>query len=135
MTWVEAFELLEEKLKPVLDAGEPTGDDHRRVAVRRGRLRRAEVRARRPADEQHRPPARGRPGRRTRSCGRTSPTTTCCRPISSSLVVCDLREELPILFLRMRIAATKRGLPIAIVHPREVSLSEYAVVRVQPLAR
>jgi NADH-quinone oxidoreductase subunit G len=36
----------------------------------------------------------------------------------------------PILFLRLRIAATKRGLRFAIVHPREIALSEFADVRV-----
>jgi NADH-quinone oxidoreductase subunit G len=50
-----------------------------------------------------------------------------------ALVGCDVREELPVLFLRMRIAATKRGLRTAIVHPREIALSEYADVLVQPV--
>ncbi len=50
-----------------------------------------------------------------------------------ALVGCDAREELPILFLRLRIAATKRGLRTVIVHPREVALTEYADVFVQPL--
>jgi NADH-quinone oxidoreductase subunit G len=47
------------------------------------------------------------------------------------LVGLDAREELPILFLRLRIAASKRGLPIAVVHSREVGLSEFAKVRVR----
>jgi len=50
------------------------------------------------------------------------------------IVGTDLREELPILFLRMRIAASKRGLPIAIVHPREIALSEFAKIRLAPIA-
>jgi NADH-quinone oxidoreductase subunit G len=41
------------------------------------------------------------------------------------LVGLDAKEELPILFLRLRIAATKRGLKIATVHQRDVPLSEY----------
>ncbi len=56
--------------------------------------------------------------------------------LSSDLVVLvslDAREELPILYLRMRIAATKRGLRIAMVHPREVGLSEFAAARLSPL--
>jgi len=50
-----------------------------------------------------------------------------------AIVGCDVREELPVLFLRMRIAATKRGLRTVIVHPREIALTEYADVFVQPL--
>lgn len=50
-----------------------------------------------------------------------------------ALVSLDAREELPIVFLRLRIAATKRGLRLAIVHPREISLSELSSVRVSPL--
>ena len=49
------------------------------------------------------------------------------------LVSLDAREELPILFLRLRIAATKRALPIAIVHPRSVSLSELAKMVLRPV--
>jgi NADH-quinone oxidoreductase subunit G len=48
------------------------------------------------------------------------------------LVGLDAREELPILFLRLRIAATKRNLPIALVHPRKVGLSEFAKVHITP---
>ncbi len=50
-----------------------------------------------------------------------------------AIVGCDVREELPVLFLRLRIAATKRGLRTVIVHQREIALTEYADVFVQPL--
>jgi NADH-quinone oxidoreductase subunit G len=49
------------------------------------------------------------------------------------LVGLDAREELPILFLRMRIAATKRGLRVATVHQRDVALSEYGDAHLRPL--
>src|SRR5581483_4030861 len=55
--------------------------------------------------------------------------------LNSDLVVLvglDAREEIPILFLRLRIAATKRNLPIALVHPRDVALSEFAKVHIRP---
>ncbi|MCA1830313.1 MAG: molybdopterin-dependent oxidoreductase, partial [Actinobacteria bacterium] len=51
--------------------------------------------------------------------------------LGSDLVVVvdtDLREELPILFLRMRIAVTKRGLRIAEIGPRKTALTRYASV-------
>jgi NADH-quinone oxidoreductase subunit G len=48
------------------------------------------------------------------------------------LVSLDTREEVPILFLRMRIAATKRGLRTAVVNSRAVGLSEYADARLAP---
>ncbi len=64
------------------------------------------------------------------------PTLTYDDVLGSDLVVLvslDAREELPILFLRLRIAATKRGVRTAIVHPREVALSEFAAGRLSPL--
>lgn len=49
------------------------------------------------------------------------------------LVGLDAREELPLLFLRMRIAATKRDLRVATVHQREVALSEFGDTHLRPL--
>jgi NADH-quinone oxidoreductase subunit G len=132
VTWVEAFELLEEKLRPIIDNGEPTGmivgeslcDEDAYTAQKFARM------VLRTNNVDHR--LEGGPG----VGAIVRPDVTYDDVLSSDLVVvvsADLREELPILFLRMRIAATKRKLPIAIVHPREVSLSEHAVVRVQPL--
>ncbi len=40
----------------------------------------------------------------------------------------DLREELPVLFLRMRHAATESGLPIVELSPVETSMSEHAAL-------
>jgi NADH-quinone oxidoreductase subunit G len=132
VTWVEAFELLEEKLKPIIDAGEPTGviigeslcDEDAYVAQKFARM------VLRTNNVDHRLEGGPAPGAIVR------PDVTYDDVLSSDLVVvvsADLREELPILFLRMRIAASKGRLPIAIVHPREVSLSEYSIARVQPL--
>jgi NADH-quinone oxidoreductase subunit G len=56
--------------------------------------------------------------------------------LHSDLVVVvgtDLREELPILFLRMRIAASKRGLKIATVHARDTALTKFAALALRPL--
>ena len=64
------------------------------------------------------------------------PSLTYDDVLSSDLAVLvglDAREELPILFLRMRIAATKRGLRIATVHQRDVDLSEYGDAHLRPL--
>jgi NADH-quinone oxidoreductase subunit G len=132
VTWVEAFEILEQKLGPLVEAGEPTGmiigeslcDEDAYVAQKFARV------TLRTNNIDHRLEGGPEAGAIVR------PGVSYDDVLSSDLavVVCaDLREELPLLFLRMRIAATKRGLPIAIVHPREVSLSEHAVVRVQPL--
>jgi NADH-quinone oxidoreductase subunit G len=132
VTWVEAFEILEQKLKPIMEAGEPTGmiigeslcdeDAYTAQKFARAVLRTNNI--------DHRLEGGPEAGALVR------PSVTYDDVLSSDLVVvvsADLREELPILFLRMRIAATKRNLPIAIVHPREVSLWEHATVRVQPL--
>ncbi len=48
------------------------------------------------------------------------------------LVSCDAREELPIVFLRLRVAATKEGLQVGLCHPRRVGLSGLADVHVAP---
>ena len=132
VTWVEAFELLEEKLRPIVDAGEPAGmiigeslcDEDAYVAQKFARVTLGTN------NIDHRLEGGPQVGAIVR------PGVSYEDVLSSDLVVvvaADLREELPLLFLRMRIAASKRGLPIALVHPREVSLSEHAVVRVQPL--
>jgi NADH-quinone oxidoreductase subunit G len=132
VTWVEAFELLEEKLRPILDASEPTAmiigeslcDEDAYTAQKFARV------TLKTNNVDHRIEGGPEAGAIVR------PDVTYDDVLSSDLVVvvsADLREELPVLFLRMRIAASKGRLPIAIVHPREVSLSEYAAIRVQPL--
>ncbi len=132
VTWVEAFAILEQKLGPILEAGEPTGmiigeslcDEDAYVAQKFARV------VLRTNNIDHRIEGGLQAGAIVR------PGVTYDHVLSSDLVVvvsADLREELPVLFLRMRIAAAKRKLPIAIVHPRDVSLSAYAVAQVQPL--
>ncbi len=49
------------------------------------------------------------------------------------LVSTDLREELPVVFLRLRIAATKRGTAVTVVHPRRIALTELAERHLAPL--
>jgi NADH-quinone oxidoreductase subunit G len=49
------------------------------------------------------------------------------------LVSFDAREELPLVFLRLRIAATKRNVRVVVVHPRAVGLTELAEHRIAPL--
>ena len=82
--------------------------------------------------EQRRPPPRTRHERR---CARHSRShlRRCARCRRRRARRFDVREELPVLFLRLRIAATKRGLRTVIVHPREIELTEYSDVFVQPL--
>jgi len=131
-TWDDAFHELTEKLAPVLagdaDAGMIIGahlcDEDFYVAQKFARV------ALRTNNIDH----RTEPGLAADAL--VAPGVTYDDVLNSDLVVVvgtDLREELPILFLRMRIAASKRGLPIAIVHPREVALSEFAKIRLQPL--
>jgi NADH-quinone oxidoreductase subunit G len=132
VSWVEAFEILEAKLKPVIEEGGAAGlligeslcDEDAYVAQKFARM------VLRTNNVDHRLEGGLAPDAIVR------PDVTYDDVLSSDLVVivsCDVREELPVLFLRLRIAATKRGLRIAIVHPREVALSEYAIARVQPL--
>lgn len=49
------------------------------------------------------------------------------------MVDLDSREELPILHLRTRVAVTKRGVKLSIVHPRVIAGTEYASAHIQPL--
>jgi NADH-quinone oxidoreductase subunit G len=132
VSWVEAFDVLREGLKPVLDDGAASGmiigeslcDEDAYAAQKFARL------VLRTNNIDHRLEG----GLSADTLIR--PDVTYDDILSSDLVVlvsCDVREELPVLFLRMRIAATKRGLPIAIVHPREIALSEYAVADVRSL--
>jgi NADH-quinone oxidoreductase subunit G len=131
VTWNEAFEALAQGLKPVLDGGaagiivgESLCDEDAYVAQKFARL----------VLGTHNIDHRLEGGLEADAL--IKPSVTYDDVLSSDLVVlvgCDPREELPLLFLRMRIAATKRGLPIAIVHQRDVALSEYAVARVRPL--
>lgn len=48
------------------------------------------------------------------------------------LVSLDAREELPIVFLRLRVAATKAGLRVGVCHPRRIGLADLADVHVAP---
>jgi NADH-quinone oxidoreductase subunit G len=41
-----------------------------------------------------------------------------------TIVSADLREELPLLFLRLRLAIIRKGVRVAIAHPRAVALTE-----------
>ncbi len=45
----------------------------------------------------------------------------------------DLVEELPVLFLRLRLAATERGVPVVEVSSRETALTRYAAASLRPL--
>jgi NADH-quinone oxidoreductase subunit G len=131
-TWDDAFRELNDKLEHVLAGDEDAGviigahlcDEDFYAAQKFARV------ALRTNNVDH----RTEPGLEADAL--VAPGVTYEDVLTSDLVVVvgtDLREELPILFLRMRIAASKRGLPIAIVHPREVSLSEFAKLRLQPL--
>ncbi len=131
VSWDEAFRILTEKLEPVLKGdgqagllvGESMCDEDTYVAQKFARV------------------VLGTNNVDHRSAGGVSadaipPDLTYEDLLSSDLVVLvsfDAREELPLVFLRLRIAATKRGLRTAIVHPRDVSLSKYAAARLSPL--
>jgi NADH-quinone oxidoreductase subunit G len=130
-SWDEALEVLTVKLKPVLDGsakaamivGESLCDEDYYAAQKFARtvLRTNSIDHRLEGGMS--------------ADGLIRPDVTYDDVLSSDLVVLvdlDAREELPLLFLRMRIAASKRGLPIAIVHPRDVPLSEYASLHVRP---
>ncbi len=130
VSWVEAFEILAQGLKPVLEDGAPAGmiigesltDEDAYTAQKFARL----------VLRTHNIDHRLEGGLAADALIR--PDVGYDDVLDSDLVVlieCDVREELPVLFLRMRIAATKKGLPIAIVHPREIALSEYAIVDVR----
>ncbi len=132
ITWDEAFRELADKLAPVLagdsDAGMIVGghlcDEDYYAAQKFARvvLRTNNI------------DFRTEPGPSADAV--VAPGVTYDDVLGSDLVVVvgtDLREELPLLFLRMRIAASKRGLPIALVHPRAVSLSEHAQLHVRAL--
>jgi len=49
------------------------------------------------------------------------------------LVSLDAREELPIVFLRLRTAATKHGLGVSFVHPRRIAGGDFVRGHLQPL--
>ena len=132
VTWNEAFDILAEGLKPVIDEGGPSAliigeslcDEDPYVAQKFARM------VLRTNNVDHRLEG----GLEADALVR--PQVSYADVLGSDLVVvvgADLREELPLLYLRMRIAASKRGLPIAIVHPRDVSLSEFAVAHVRSL--
>ncbi|MEX2394072.1 MAG: 2Fe-2S iron-sulfur cluster-binding protein, partial [Actinomycetota bacterium] len=131
-SWDEAFDVLAEQLKPVLDGGAKAGmivgesllDEDYYVAQKFARL------VLRTNSIDHRLEG----GMSAEALIR--PDVTYDDVLSSDLVVLvdlDAREELPLLFLRLRIAATKRNLPIALVNPRDVSLSEFALVHARPV--
>jgi NADH-quinone oxidoreductase subunit G len=130
ITWDEAFRILRERMTPMLDGGragvicgESLCDEDYYTAQKFARC------VLQTNNVDHR-----LEGGMSADC-LLPPQLTYDAVLGSDLVVLvslDAREELPILYLRLRIAATKRGLPIAIVHPREVALSEYATVRVAP---
>ncbi len=127
ITWDEAFNVMAEKLQPVLggdkDAAVIVGghlcDEDYYAAQKFARM------ALRTNNVDH----RTEPG--LHASALVAPGVTYEDVLSSDLVVvvgADLREELPILFLRMRIAAMKRGLRIAEVGPRRTALRQYASV-------
>jgi len=132
VSWDEAFRVVRERLGPMVDGGRPAGliageslcDEDYYTAQKFARC------------------VLGTNNVDHRLDGGMSadallpPQLTYDAVLASDLVVLvglDVREELPILFLRLRIAATKRGLPIAIVHQREIALSELAKIRVSPM--
>jgi NADH-quinone oxidoreductase subunit G len=132
VSWDEAFRILGDKLGPVVNGegeaavlvGESLCDEDTYVAQKLARV------LLRTNNVDHRlaggPSADAIP----------PPGLTYDDVLGSDLVVLvslDAREELPILFLRLRIAATKRGLRTAMVHPREVALSEFAAGHLSPL--
>ncbi|HVE92027.1 MAG TPA: 2Fe-2S iron-sulfur cluster-binding protein, partial [Actinomycetota bacterium] len=49
------------------------------------------------------------------------------------VVSADLREELPLVFLRLRIAAARKKLRLSLVHPRRVAGIEFASAHLAPL--
>ncbi len=131
-SWDEAFRVIAEKLQPVVDGaaqagvliGESLCDEDAYVAQKFARVllhtNNVDHRLFGGVSADALPPA--------------GPTYD--EVLGSDLVVLvslDAREELPILFLRLRIAATKRGLRTAIVHPREIALTEYAAGILSPL--
>ena len=109
---------------------------HRRARRRppheRGRLRVGEAGQGRDRHRQRRRPTRRRPsGRRRRSAcrGRRS-TTSARRAAPCVLLAADIKEELPVLFLRLRDAVVNRGVKVHRAEPRRHRL--HAATRPRP---
>ena len=129
VSWQEAFEIMEAGLKPVIEGaasgvivGESVCDEDAYAAQKFARttLQTSNIDSRIEGGLD--------------ADALITPGVTYERILSSDLVVLvslDAREEVPVLFLRLRIAAEKKGLRTAIVHSREIALSEYADVRVE----
>jgi NADH-quinone oxidoreductase subunit G len=130
ISWDEAFHLLGERLRPVMETGnagmivgESVSDEDAYAAQKFARV------VLQTNNVDHR--IEGGPS----ADALVTPSLTYDDLVGTDLAVLvglDAREELPILFLRLRIAATKRGLRVALVHQRDVALSEYAAATLSP---
>ena len=103
------------------------GRHRRRPPAQRGRLRLGESGPGGARDRQRRRPARRRPpGRRRSSVCPGPPSTRPPRRRWSSPSAPDIKDELPVLYLRLRDAVRERGTQIVELTPAPTGLSPYA---------
>ena len=120
--WSDALGAAAAAIKAGLDrSGSRRGRrPRRRPPHQRGRLRLGQAGQGRHRHRPRRRPARRRPARPTSCSACPAPPSTRCAPRAARSLVLgpDLKEELPVLFLRLRHAVTKRRAPRSSSWPR-----------------